>query len=55
MDYEPEVRGLIRDVAFLITEDVSSVLIALVTPVSVSCMAHFQESLNSHDKIILHI
>lgn len=38
----------------LITEDTSSVLITSVNPVSVRCMKHFQESLNSHDKIIPH-
>lgn len=42
-----------RRSCILITEDIKSVLIAWVTPVSVRCVAHFQESLNNHDKIIL--
>lgn len=51
-DYEPEVRALIRDVRVSWSQKTSSLSWLPQWPLF-RCVAHFQESLNNRDKIIL--
>lgn len=44
-----QLRGCLQGTCIPIARDITSVVIASVTPVSACCLAHFQELLNTRD------